>query len=624
MIKRFCILIFAGILFSCHTAVAADLSVRAAVEKTDVSVGESFIFQIQVSGSENPEQPDTSVIKDFEVVFQGGQRNSSSSITIINGQVTKDVREGYYFSYQLTPTHSGRLSIPSMKVKAGGSSAETDPIWITVSEPTETEDFKLRLSLSSTDCYLGEPVILTVTWYIGKDVRDFSFTLPVLSNDSFRFDDVEVSGQQTGNVYRIPIGTGEVAGVKGRGTLDGREFTTITFKKVLIPVKSGNINIEPAVVSCSALTGYQRQQNRFNDRFFDDFFNDDFFGSARTGIYETVVVPSNSPVLKIMDLPENGRPADFAGHIGRYSISADAAPLEVSVGDPITLTLRLTGQEYLENVDMPALEKQPALTRDFKIPSERASGEISGRSKVFTQTIRPLRSDVKEIPAIELPYFDTETRTYRIAKTEPIPLAVRETRMITALDAEGSANYVKTGSEVESLDQGIAFNYEDAAVIENAAAGDSYSFRSPLIKALVLGPPFIYLILLAGTYFYRNRKSDSGRIRSRKAYSRLSSSLKAVGDAGTMRHGCAMVLDAMRNYLGDKLHMPGNALTFNDVKDRLSGGGLDQRTMGDLDALFRQCEEGRYAGTTEHGDAAPLVEKALMLAKEIERKWRKV
>ncbi|MBN1627619.1 MAG: protein BatD [Deltaproteobacteria bacterium] len=617
MIKKL-IYILVGILFSCHMSAAADLSVRAAVEKTEVSVGEPFIFQIQVSGSEDPEEPDTSVIKDFNVVFQGGQRNSSSSITIVNGQVTKEVREGYYFSYQLTPMHSGRLAIPSIKVKAGGSSAETNPIWITVNEPAETEDFKLRLSLSGTSCYVGEPVILTVIWYIGKDVRDFSFTLPVLSNDSFRFDDVEASGQQAGDVYRIPIGSGEVAGVKGRGTLDGKEFTTITFQKVLIPVKSGNITIEPAVVSCSALTGYQRQRNRFNDGFFDDFFS-----SARTGIYETVVVPSNSPVLRIMDLPENGRPADFAGHIGRYTISADAVPVEVSVGDPITLTLRLTGPEYLANVDMPALEKQPALTRDFKMPSERASGEISGRSKVFTQTIRPLRPDVKEIPAIELPYFDTETRTYRIAKTEPIPLVVRETRVITAMDAEGNDDYVKAGSEIESLDQGIAFNYEDTSVIEDTAAGEVYTFRSPLIKGLVLSPPFIYLLLLSGVYFYRNRNSDSGKVRSRKAYSRLSSSMKAVRHSASMRDSCAMVLDAMRNYLGDKLNMPGKALTFNDVKGRLSDGGLDQKTISDLDILFRQCEEGRYAGAMEHGDAAPLVEKAFKLTKEIERDWRR-
>lgn len=620
MIKRFYIFFFMSMLFLPQIAPAADLSVRAAVEKTDVSVGEPFIFQIQVSGSENPEQPDTSVIKDFNVVFQGGQRNSSSSITIVNGQVTKEVKEGYYFSYQLTPMRAGRLTIPSIKVTAGGSSAETKPIWISVDEPTETEDFKLRLTLSSGQCYVGEPVILTVTWYIGKDVRDFSFTLPVISDASFKFADIDVSGQQSGRAYRIPIGNGEVTGVMGRGTLEGKDFTTITFKKVLIPVRSGDITIDPAIVSCNALTGYQRQRDMFSDRFFDNFFDDDFFGSARTGIYKTVVVPSNSLILKVMDLPEKGKPSDFAGHIGKFTISAEAAPVEVSVGDPITLTMRLSGPEFLENVAMPPLEKQPALTRDFKIPSEAARGEISGKIKIFTQTIRPLRADVEEIPAIELPYFDTDARSYQIARTEPIPLLVKETKVITALDAEGNVADMKVGSEVESLDKGIAFNYEDATVIENTTRDSLSSFTLLLMKGLVLGPPLIYILLLTGVYFYRHRNGDSNKVRSRKAYRRLASSLKAGKHAATMNDGCAIVLDALRNYLGDKLHMAGNALTFNDIKERLSARGVDKKTMDELEDLFNKCEEGRYAGNAGTGDVAPVVEKALELAREIEKR----
>jgi BatD DUF11 like domain len=621
MIKRACIFVIAIIFFACHAAAAADLSAKATVEKTEVYLGEPFIFQVLVSGSENPQQPDTSVIKDFNVVFQGGQQNSSSSITIINGKVTKDVREGYYFSYQLTPTREGHFTIPSIKVIDGSSSAETDPIQISVGQPTETEDFKLRLSLSSVRCYIGEPVILTAKWYIGKDVRDFSFTLPVLSDDAFKYADMDAASQQSANTLRIPIGNSEVTGVKGKGTLDGRDFTTVTFKKVLIPVRSGNITIAPATVSCNAIVGYQRQRDSFNDRFFDNFFNDDFFNSVRTSVYDTVVVPSNSLSLKVLDVPETGMPSDFAGHIGSYAISASAAPVDVSAGDPITLTLKLSGPEYLENVDMPALEKQPALKRSFKIPSESARGEVSGKTLVFAQTIRPLRAGIKEIPAIELPYFDPDTQTYQIARTEPIPLTVRETKLVTALDAEGnSGDVAKAGSGVESLNKGIASNYEDMTVIEELSGDSMSSLRSPLMKVLVFGPPLLYLLLLTGVYYYRHRNGDSIKVRSRKAYSRLSSALKAGGQAASMSDGCTMVLDAFRNYLGNKLHMTGNALTFNDVKDRLSAGGLDQATMGELEAIFRKCEEGRYAGNAGTGDVAPLIQKALMLAKEIEKR----
>jgi hypothetical protein len=620
MIRRLLILTLAVMLFSGHAALASGLSAKAVVETADLSVGEAFIFQIQVQGAENPEQPDLSGVKDFTVVFQGGQQNSSRSVTIINGKVTQDVREGYYFSYQLTPARSGNLTIPSIKIRSGNNSAETEPVQITAREPSETEDFKFRLSLSRDRCYVGEPVILTATWYIGKDVRDFNFTLPVLSDASFKFADIDTAGQQGANAYQIPLGNSVVTGVKGKGSLNGREFTTVTFKKVLIPVRAGDIAIRPATVSCTALTGYQRQRDSFNGGAFRGFFYDDFFKNSSRGVYNTVVVPSNSLSIKVLDLPEKGRPSDFAGHVGKFTISASAIPTEVSVGDPITLTLTLSGPDYLENVQMPALEKQPSLLKDFKVPTESARGEVTGKAKVFTQTVRPLRVDVKEIPAIELPYFDTDTQTYQIATTKPISLVVKKTNVITARDAEGNAGQVVAGNEVESLNKGIASNYDDLSVIQNTALEPLSRLRSPLWKCFILGPPLIYLLLLAGIFVYRHRNGDSRMVNSRKAYGRLLSTLKEARQSASPGDGCAMVQDALRNYLADKLHISGKAaLTFNDIKEKLSDGSISKETMDTLEDLFRRCEAGRYAGIAAAGDVPAMVEQAELLAKEVEK-----
>ena len=203
----------------CPASEAAQLSATAAVERTDLFVGESFIFQIQVSGSENPDKPDLSHVSDFTVVFRGGQKNSSRSISIVNGKVTQDVREGYFFSYQLTPKRAGRLNIPSIKVFADGRSTRTKPLTITARKPVETDDFKLKLKLSKDHCFVGEPVTLTATWYIGKDVKNFNFTLPLLGDDSLQFANPEVDMKSGKKLYRIPLGDEEVIGEKGRGRI---------------------------------------------------------------------------------------------------------------------------------------------------------------------------------------------------------------------------------------------------------------------------------------------------------------------------------------------------------------------------------------------------------------------
>ena len=79
---------------------ADEITAVALPERTTVFVREPFIFQIQVSGTEKPEKPDMSSIKGASVQFRGGQQNSSSSVSIINGRMTKNVKKGYVFSYQ--------------------------------------------------------------------------------------------------------------------------------------------------------------------------------------------------------------------------------------------------------------------------------------------------------------------------------------------------------------------------------------------------------------------------------------------------------------------------------------------------------------------------------------------
>lgn len=625
MIRRSFIAILLFACFLNQESMAATLEAKALVEKTDLFVGEPVILQIQVSGSENPEQPDLSHVKDFVVEFRGGQQNSSRSVTIINGdKITQNIREGYDFFYQVIPRREGRLIIPAIDVSADGRSTRTNPIVINVRKPVDTEDFKLRLKLSKNRCYVGEPVILTVTWYIGKDVRNYNFNLPLLEDDHFLFADTEVDTQSDKKLYRIPFGKLQVIGERGHGRIDGKDYTTITFSKVLIPTTAGNVTIEPATITCNALVGNQKPRSAFDDDFFSDFFDDDFFRRGQRGIYRNVVVPSNSLNLLISDLPEEGRPSNFAGHVGTYRIKASAVPTDVSVGDPITLTLSLSGPDYVGHVNIPDLTQQPKLARDFKIPKEGATAEVLGKTKVFTQTIRALRSDVKKIPSIELAYFDTDKHAYRIARTEPISLNVKQTRVITALDAEGITDQISLSSEIETWSKGIAFNYEDMTVIENQGFGPSPLFwlRSVLWVCLIFGPPVLYLFLFTGVNILRWRKADPMKTRAKKAFSRLSRSLKEAQGAASTAHTCDLVQDAFRHYLGDKLQMAKGALTFNDVKEKLEARGIDQQTLDQLRDLFAKCEAGQYAGNAGHSDGASLTEQGILLAKDLEKKLK--
>ena len=81
----------------------AEVSIQAAVDQQEVMVGETFTLQIQVEGNDAPPEPQLTSLTDFQVEPRGGQQNSSESVTIVNGHMTRVSHRGYVFNYGLTP-----------------------------------------------------------------------------------------------------------------------------------------------------------------------------------------------------------------------------------------------------------------------------------------------------------------------------------------------------------------------------------------------------------------------------------------------------------------------------------------------------------------------------------------
>jgi hypothetical protein len=601
--------------FVCGAAAAGEeVSIRLQVESRTVYMGESFLVQISVDGTDEAEQPDLSQVRDFTIEYLGGQNNSSQSISIINGKLERVVQRGFVFSYRFTPAKVGILAIPQVPVKVGGKTYRTTPVTIEVTKPGETDDFKLRINLSRETCYVGEPVTLEVTWYLRKDVQDFRFTAPFLQNPDFDFAVPDVQMDNSQRYYRIPIGGGEVIAEKGRGMLGGVTYATLEFGIVLIPRRGGSFSIPEFVVACEATSGRVSRRD-----FFDDFFRDDFF-SFRRGDIEKSVVPSNSLSLLVKDLPAEGRPPGFTGHVGEYRITASAEPTEANIGDPITLTITLEGPEYLERVELPPLQGQTELARDFKIPDERADGRIDGRKKIFTQTIRARSEDVTEIPPIRLSYFDTKEERYRMAATDPISIEVNPTRVVTASDAEGIED-APAGAPIERWTEGIAYNFEGRSVLEPQELGIKSIVGRPSWIAAVAVPPTLYFALLAGLLLVRRSRRDPEARRARGAFRRLVRELREaleVSSRGGDFHEKA--LDAFRAYLGDKMGRPGVTLTALDVEREFGTRNVPGDVTGNILEIIHALEAGTYAGST-YGPADPdsMMKRISEAAKRLER-----
>ncbi len=590
------------------------LQARAAVGAQQVYVGQGFIFQIQVEGADEPEAADIGALeRDFIVQEAGGSANNSTSLTFVNGRMRQIVRRGYTFNYRLAARRRGRFVIPSLTIRHEGRSARTQPIEISVQPPRENDDFKLRLTLSERTAYVGQPVTLQTTWYVGREVNDYAFTMPLLDDRRFEIVDPNVKAPGANQRERIEIRLGDrrATALQGNGELDGRNYLTLQFEKILIPRAAGDLGLASSTVTFRALRGYQRRRGLLDDFFSDSFFSGSGFG--RQAVYETLTVPSNKPTLKVLDLPDAGRPSTFSGLIGAYSIEADARPTEVNVGDPITLNLKISGKGYLGGVRLPPLGEQYALARDFKIPEERAAGEIKSGAKHFTQTIRAKHSGVTAIPPIEISYFDPAAGEYRTARTAPIGLSVKGARIVTAQDAEGVGGADIRQTRIESSEQGIAHNYVGADALIPQSASLAERFASPFWLGAILLPPLAFLGF-AGARFLRERESPAERL-ARKAYARWLAAAAASGERPDA------ILAAMQEYLGARLNLASGALTYRDIQQRLAHAGVNGGALDRLKTVFERCEAGRYAGAV-FGASDDLPAEARAVIAAIEEKLR--
>ncbi len=298
-------------------AASAKIQIYATVDSTGVYVGQNFAYKIVFDGVSQAGEVDLGPLEKFNPQSGG----TSSSTQIINGRTSRKVELTYY----LTANEPGSLELPALTVTYDGKKYQTEPVLINVLTPDTTDKMILDVTLSEEKCYVGQPVIMTVKWIIMTEVKNAGFNVPVFNSNDFYFEDI--TSDDGGN----PQNTHQINGVKvqlkeERKTYKGSNVAIISFEKVLIPKKAGKIELAPSSVSAAVAVGVTRQR--------------DFWGSSQYQ-YKQFMVSSDSSTLDVLPLPEQEKPSEFYGLLGRYNISASATPTKVSVGDPITLAIKI-------------------------------------------------------------------------------------------------------------------------------------------------------------------------------------------------------------------------------------------------------------------------------------------
>lgn len=582
---------------------SAQVRVSAQIDTgKDIYVGESFGYYIVIQGSDEPGRVDLEPLQQYNPQSTGNRKQSS--INFIDGKTTQSITT--VMTYSLTADQPGQIQIPPVTVEVEGKTYRTNPVSANILKPGTTDLLDLEVTLSEQQCYVGQPVVITVKFYISADIGDFQFNIPAFSSDMFYIEDPDVSDPQA-KLYRLNTGI-TVLVSQYRVSHQGKDSILLSFSKVLIPKRAGEVSLPAAAVSAAVAVGRVRSRGPF----------DSFFGGQTQ--YRQFMVTSEPLKLTVRPLPDEGRPRQFYGLVGQYTISASATPTKVNVGDPITLTIKIGGSKYLKPVQWPALEEIPALPANFKVPSQKASPAIEDGFKVFTQTIRANNDQVTEIPSIPLAYFDVAQGTYVTARTEPIKLEVVPTKILTSADLEGSS-LTPVNREVEAIKKGLSANYEGLDVLEDMSFSPLAAITSPGYAAL-WALPLMGLVSSALIKLLTRTSPDKMAARRRR---------RACGNAvGQLRRlACAdadrpheQLATIMKHYVGDRFDKAAGSLTPDDCHEAIVAATKNMNVADKYKETIAALEAGRYAPVEINVDTGRITE-VIKLIRAIEKDSRK-
>jgi len=399
-------------------AFADSLNVTAVLTSSETVLGEPVQLQIRVTGARGADAPDEIVADGLEIHRTG----TSQHFEMNNFNVTSSV----VYDYTVMPLKAGTFTIPPQRIRVGGNALSTPKLTLNVSDspgrssasrpsqgtqPANAGKFVFaELIVPKKTAFVGEVVPVQIR--LGFDPRAY----PKLT------DGPEITGQ--GFTAQKLQQSGE-----NEETVDGRVYHVVTFKTAIAAARAGKFEIGPVKAKAQVMVARSRRSPRARSPFdlfnTDDPFSDPFFANpfSQFGERREVEIKSDPVALEVKPLP-TGAPPGFSGAIGNFTMTTDAKPKSVQVGDPITVTSTISGRGNFDRVGAPVIEDERGWHK-YPPSSKFAKDDEVGISgtKTFETVLSP-NEKKQSLPVMEFAYFDPVKEQYATLRNDPIAINV--------------------------------------------------------------------------------------------------------------------------------------------------------------------------------------------------------
>ena len=591
--------------------------------KKQVMVGERFqvVFEANAEGK-NFSAPS------FEgfTVLGGPFTSTSSNFSMVNGSMSHSIKVTYTFALQAYQEGTFHVGAASLTVKGNKISSEPFEIKVlpddgsyannsgsggnqgnqggqqqSTNDPQVSgKDLFLKVIPSKKSTYVGEQVVLTYKLYTRVPVSSLSVEkMPSYAG----FWTKDISDNNGGNLHQ------------SSEYINGIEYTSAEIQKiVVVPQRSGKLTIDPMTIECIAQVRTERNNNRSMDPF-EAFFNDPFFNRNIANVRKDL--SSQQFTLDVKNLPENGKPASFAGAVGNYSFKSGIDKTSLRTNEAVTITLTVSGTGNVELLQMPT----PVFPPDFEVYDPKITTNVNDNANGLSGTkkaeylVIPRRAGSFTIPAVEFSCFNPSTESYQTFSSEPYQIEVAK--------GEGGED---AGGIFASNQEGIKYLGSDIRHIMTGKAQlkptHTTFFASPAYFVVLVVLLLLFVILLfvinkreqlsKDTAANRNRKADKvARGRLKNAYQHLK--------AKDQEKFYVEMSQALWGYIADKLGIERSKLSMDTVSETMKDKNVpDELTQQFIDTL-NSCEFARFAPGSAEEKMDDLYQKGIDVISKAEK-----
>jgi BatD DUF11 like domain len=505
--RAFLIGIVAGIVAAGY-AFADSPSVTAVLSKSDAVVGEDVQLEIRITGARGADAPEQIPVDGLEIHRTG----TSQRVEINNFNLIASVS----YDYTVLPLKAGTFTIPPQMIRVGSSSLRTPALTLRVAASSNQPTLQSRRGTQPTfdasklvfaelivpkrTAFVGEMVPVQVRMAFDPRSRPQLIEPPEITGQGFTAQKLEQSGEN-------------------QETINGRTYNVVTFKSAIAAAHSGKFEIGPVKAKAQVVVPRRSSSPRPRSPFdlfdLDDPFSDPFFSNqlAQFGERREVEISSEPVALDVKPLPQNA-PASFSGAIGNFTMTTDANPKNVQVGDPITVTSTISGRGNFDRVNAPAIEdehgwhKYPPSSK-FKQDDEVG---ISG-AKTFETVLSP-NEKKQSLPILAFSYFDPVKEQYVTLRSEPIAITVQgggaaTQNVATSRPASPSPAPVAHGPAVTTKPTDILYQLTERPAVTE-------SFAPLYTRSVFWAAQLLPLLAVAGFAGWKIRQARAGNREARR------------------------------------------------------------------------------------------------------------